>query len=250
MAKKKKDKKKKESADIPEYTLDAALKSSKSTKSDLQGILRGFTEEKSYVSVPREETKIAPQLSYEAKKKIAEDYAMEEIPLSERKSSKEKERETKVPEPQKAEVEVKEEVVVEEKKVTSTKKQPSFSKKGDIYEKLTSFFEELITGYSDRYEQWENSISSILSILRKMRKITKKNTEDLVTSINNMHAKIEDHLEQFKVKRDQVELISQVDIESLSGEFKKVLGLLELQVKEYQLKRLTDEFVHQKSSLP
>ena len=167
---------------------------------------------------------------------------MEEIPISER-------------EPPKAQVQEKKPEKVQEtdvsavKEVSSTKKQPSFSKKGEIYEKLGTFFEEMITGYSDRYEQWENSISSILTILRKMRKITKKNTEDLVASINNMHSKIQENLEQFKVKRDQVELISQVDIESLSGEFKKVLGLLELQVKEYQLKRLTDEFVHEQTSL-
>jgi hypothetical protein len=242
MAKKRKEKKK-ESTEIPEYTLDAALKSSKTTKSDLKGILRGFSEEKGYVSSQKQEAKIEPQLTYEAKKKIAEDYMMEEIPLSERELSKTRAKEKKP-------VESQEKEASEVKKVSSTKKQPSFSKKGDIYVKLSTFFEEMITGYSDRYEQWENSISSILSILRKMRKITKKNTEDLVTSINNMYSKIQDNLEQFKVKRDQVELISQVDIESLSGEFKKVLGLLELQVKEYQLKRLTDEFVHEQTSLP
>jgi hypothetical protein len=247
MAKKRKEKKK-DSTEIPEYTLDAALKSSKTTKSDLQGILRGFSEEKGYVSTPKEDKKIAPQLSYEAKQKIAEDYVMEEVPLSERASQKARVKEEK--EPKKVEVEVQEQESTKEKKVSSTKKQPSFSKQGDIYEKLNGFFEELITGYSDRYEQWENSISSILSILRKMRKITKKNTEDLVSSINNMYGKIQDHLDQFKIKRDQVELISQVDIESLSSEFKKVLGLLELQVKEYQLKRLTDEFVHEQTSLP
>ena len=241
MAKKRKDKKK-ESTEIPEYTLDTALKSSKTTKSDLQGILRGFSEEKGYVSSQKQESRIEPQLTYEAKKKIAEDYMMEEIPISERETSKTRVQEKK---PEK----VQETGVSEDKEVSSTKKQPSFSKKGDIYEKLGTFFEEMITGYSDRYEQWENSISSILTILRKMRKITKKNTEDLVTSINNMHSKIQANLEQFKVKRDQVELMSQVDIESLSGEFKKVLGLLELQVKEYQLKRLTDEFVHEQTSL-
>jgi hypothetical protein len=241
MAKKRKDKKK-ESTEIPEYTLDTALKSSKTTKSDLQGILRGFSEEKGYVSSQKQESRIEPQLTYEAKKKIAEDYMMEEIPLSERESSKNRVQEKK---PEK----VQETGASEVKEVSSTKKQPSFSKKGDIYEKLGEFFEEMITGYSDRYGQWENSISSILTILRKMRKITKKNTEDLVTSINNMHSKIQENLEQFKVKRDQVELISQVDIESLSGEFKKVLGLLELQVKEYQLKRLTDEFIHEQTSL-
>jgi hypothetical protein len=31
----------------------------------------------------------------------------------------------------------------------------------------------------------------------------------------------------------------------MSGKFKRVLGLLELQVKEYQLKRVTDELIHE-----
>ena len=31
----------------------------------------------------------------------------------------------------------------------------------------------------------------------------------------------------------------------MSGKFKRVLGLLELQIKEYQLKRVTDDFVHE-----
>jgi len=78
-----------------------------------------------------------------------------------------------------------------------------------------------------------------------MRKITKKNTEDLVSTINNLHEKIQKNLEQFKIKRDEIEKVSDVDVESMSSEFKKVLGLLELQVKEYQLKRLTDEYIHQ-----
>jgi hypothetical protein len=81
-----------------------------------------------------------------------------------------------------------------------------------------------------------------------MRKITKKNAEDLVSSIGNTYEKIQYNLEQFKLKRDQVEKIADVDVETMSGEFKKVLGLLELQVKEYQLKRLSDEYVHQQQN--
>jgi len=83
-----------------------------------------------------------------------------------------------------------------------------------------------------------------------MRKITKKNTDDLVGSINNVFEKIQDNLEQFKVKRDEIEKVAEVDIESMSGEFKRVLGLLELQVKEYQLKRATDEFIHEIKYIP
>ena len=78
-------------------------------------------------------------------------------------------------------------------------------------------------------------------------KFTKKNTEDLIDSINNQFKKIELNLQDFKIKRDEIEKIAGVDILTMSGEFKKVLGLLELQVKEYQLKRLTDEFIHQQT---
>ena len=78
-----------------------------------------------------------------------------------------------------------------------------------------------------------------------MRKITKKNTEDLVGSINNIFEKIQIDLEQFKIKRMEIEKISEVDIKSMSGEFKRVLGLLELQIKEYQLKKETDNFIRE-----
>lgn len=127
----------------------------------------------------------------------------------------------------------------------TAKKEPSFVKKENIYAKLTEFFEGLLMSYNERYDRWENSISDILAILRKMRKITKKNTEDLVGSINNIFKKIQVDLGQFKIKRKEIEKVSEVDIESMSGEFKRVLGLLELQIKEYQLKRETDNFIRE-----
>ena len=239
MAKKKKKEKKKIEEKAPIYTLDNVLKSSKKTESTLQGLLKAFTEDKGFIS-PKEEKKISPQLSYEVKKKIAEDYMIEEVPLTERKSLQKREPLPKVHEE-------KEESTVEVP-TPSTIETPSFSKKDDIYIKLTDFFEEVFSGYVDRYARWENSISSILAILRKMRKITKKNTEDLSTTINNLYDKIHYNLEQFKVKREEVEKIASVDIESMSSEFKMVLGLLELQVKEYQLKKLSDEYIHQQQT--
>jgi hypothetical protein len=237
MAKKKKKEKKNIVEKVPNYTLDNVLKSSKKTESTLQGLLKAFTEDKGFIS-PKEEEKISPQLSYEVKKKIAEDYMIEEVPLTERKSLQKKE-----PLPEVSEEE-KEMTVEVPTPAPSTIKTPSFSKKDDIYIKLADFFEEVFIGYVDRYNAWEDSISSILSILRKMRKITKKNTEDLSTTINNLYDKIRYNLEQFKVKREEVEKIAGVDIESMSSEFKMVLGLLELQVKEYQFKKLSDEYIH------
>jgi len=245
MAKKKKKEKGKDI--LASISLDNVLKSSKKTESTLQGILKGFSEEKGFIPSKENEKRVAPQLSYESKKKIADDYMLETVPLSERGHIKERKTIPKVTE----QIPIQAEKTIEAQALTtpSTKKEPSFSKKDDIYVKLLDFFEEIFKGYYERYDRWEESISSILAILRKMRKITKKNTEDLVSSINNMHEKIQVNLEQFKLKRDQVEKISEVDIKSMSSEFKKVLGLLELQVKEYQLKKLTDEYVHQQRLL-
>lgn len=251
-------KKKKETNEdaVASYSLGNALKAAKKTETDLQGLLKGFSESKSFVSSVDQEERIAPQLSHESKRKIAEAYVLEDIPITER---------TKDREEPKAKQEIKdiekttetEEIKEEEKlkadsTITETPiisepvpvKEPSFSQKENIYVKLSEFFENTYKGYTNRYDKWENSVSSILTILRKMRKITKKNTEDLVGSINNMHIKIQDSLEQFKIKRQEVEKIAGVDVESMSSEFKKVLGLLELQVKEYQLKKLTDEYIH------
>jgi len=239
--KKKKDKEKPKSvkekpkSKVPLDTLDNILKSSKKTESALHSMLKGDTEEKGFISSKEGETKIAPQLSYETKKQIAEDYILEEVPLTKR-----------------APIKKGDPILTTREKITtkapSTTQTPSFSNKDKIYDKLIDFFEGVFDSYVERYNQWENSISSILSILRKMRKITKKNTEELVSSIGNTYDKIQYNLEQFKLKRDVVEKIADIDVESMSSEFKKVLGLLELQVKEYQLKKLSDEYIHQQKA--
>ena len=290
-------KKDKEKSKVESSTLDLnnVLKSSKKTQSTLHNLLKVVTEEKSFISPIEKEEKIAPQLSYEKKKEIANDYVMEQVPISERAPLKKRTPVSDISEEGKSSdlteegkstaisEEGKSSDVSEEGKSTaiseegkssdvseegkssdvseegkspenadaqtiSTTKTPSFSKEQHIYEKLTVFFEQVFDGYVDRYNQWENSISTILSILRKMRKITKKNTEELVSSVSGLFEKIDYNLDQFKLKRDQVEKITDVDVKSMSGEFKKVLGLLELQVKEYQLKKLSDEYVHKLQS--
>ena len=285
--KKKKEKKKKvedvdELDDIQSYSLDSALHSTKSTKTTLQSLMEEAAEGKGF-ELPKEqgEEKIRPQLSHESKSKIAKAYALEDVPITHRKPSKKRKKiktqtESKpkvsptpaktqpTPTPVKIQPTARSKIKVEastvpapgEKLVKVREEPPStpldeakppLVKKGNIYVKLTEFFEGLLMGYNDRYERWENSISNILSILRKMRKITKKNTDDLVVSINNLYKKIQTDLEIFKVKRDEVEKVAEVDIESMSGKFKRVLGLLELQIKEYQLKRVTDDLIHELS---
>ena len=224
---------------------ESDVEAPKQTEEALQSILQGVSEGKGfYHREMKKEQLIEPQLSYDSKSKIVEDYMMEEVPISER-ASKGKKR-TPLVDAEKSEVKKKQTEKVAPPPV-SPKDSISKPVREDIYEKLGIFFTEYINGYSVRYTRWENSVSNILSILRKMRKFTKKNTEDLIDSINNQFKKIELNLQDFKIKRDEIEKIAGIDILTMSGEFKKVLGLLELQVKEYQLKRLTDELIHQQT---
>ncbi|TFG25890.1 MAG: hypothetical protein EU532_11150 [Promethearchaeota archaeon] len=228
-----KEKKSKKSSGEPTETL---FESTTETQDALQSLLQGVSEGAGfYKRENKEEDLIEPQLIYDVKSKIAEDYAMEDIPISDRKLTEKKKTPLTDSELSK----------IEEIKVEELPSPPKSSVGENIYENLELFFTDYLKGYSERYNTWEESVSNVLSILRKMRKFTKKNTEDLIDSINNLFKKIEINLQQFKVKRDEIEKIAGVDIETMSGEFKKVLGLLELQVKEYQLKKLTDEFIHQ-----
>lgn len=276
--KEKKEKKKKvedvdELENIQAYSLDSALHSTKTTKTTLQSLMDEAAEGKVFELPKKErEEKIRPQLSHESRSKIAEAYALEDVPITQRKPSQIREKIPPQPEsiskpsstpvkPQltprpKIQVEASiipdpSEIIVEDRDIPpsapSVEDTSSPIKKYNIYVKLTEFFEDLLKGYNERYERWENSISNILAILRKMRKITKKNTDDLVISINNLYKKIQSDLELFKIKRDEVEKVAEVDIESMSGKFKRVLGLLELQIKEYQLKRVTDDLIHELS---
>ncbi len=111
----------------------------------------------------------------------------------------------------------------------------------NLYENMGVFFDELFSSFNDRYTRWENSTGMILSILRKMRKITKKNTEQLINSIENLLAKTQKGLTDFEIKRSEIEKISNTNFTNISKDFKKILGLLELQIQEYQLKKEVSE---------
>jgi len=244
--------------------IDNAMEGTKEDHATLQGLLAGTIEGDGFYRREKEEEKIQPQLLYESEdKKVVQDYLIEEVPLTERKigRSEIKQRtrlaEPKPPshppsEPNEAPPVEPDEVPHEElgeessEGTSSVIEEPSFIQKEpeSIYPKLSEFFTSLLEGNSKRYDQWEESISSILSILRKMRKVTKKNTEELVLSINNSYKRVQTGLEEFRLKRDEVQKVSEVNLDILSNQFKKVLGLLELQVKEYQLKLITDDYIH------
>ncbi|MFO8019792.1 MAG: hypothetical protein R6U96_14300 [Promethearchaeia archaeon] len=229
--------------------LERALKSAKKTKTALKGILEKESEEGQFYKrdTKQEEEVKTPHLYYESKEEdteMQEDYqyeAKEESVPVEGELSTIKEKPSFVKEEEKSPA-----PTVEETQIPSSPpptEQSYESGRLELYRNLTTFFENYLKSYKNRYERWENSISNILSILRKMRKITKKNTEELVETINNLYDKILKGIDQFKVKRREVERIADVNLDEMGAEFKKVLGLLSLQIKEYQMKRMTDELL-------
>lgn len=223
-------------------SLDDAVEDAKKTASALQGLLSKVSSGEGFFKREIEqENVIEPKLIHE-KKKIAEDYAMEDVPITDRiqPGSRVKKRPSFIDA-----VEEKEEEAAEAipPLPPAPKAAPEKKEEENVYVKLERFFSDFLGGYDVRYQRWENSVSNILSILRKMRKITKKNTEDLVNSVNNMYTKIQEGLDQFKTKRDEVEKIAGVNIDNMSGEFKRVLGLLELQIKEYKLRKDSSDLI-------
>ncbi len=237
-----------------EISLDSATVKTQETKTTLQGLLKGFSEGDGYFKRQKEEQEefIAPQLSYEQSQEIAEMYITPDDILKASKKEKGSSQTHAAYKPKSSQkqhyasfqekIEKKRAEVLAEAQAAAQKEMGQ-EDIVNIYDRLSGFFEELIESYSERYRRWENSISNLLSILRKMRKITKKNTEDLEQSIKNLFETTQQGLNQFKVKRDEIEKVAGVNIQNMSVEFRRVLGLLEMQIKEYQLKRLTDEMV-------
>lgn len=119
----------------------------------------------------------------------------------------------------------------------SNKYQPT----GNLWGDTSVFFMELFDSYSERYDLWEESINQILIILRKMQQLNQQNSEILIQSIEKLHDKIKEGLDKFKLKRDYIEKISEVDLKSVTSMLKKTLDLLSLQLKEIKLKSLLDQ---------
>lgn len=112
---------------------------------------------------------------------------------------------------------------------------------GSLWGDTSVFFMELFDSYAERYDLWEESINQILTILRKMQLLNQQNSEILIQSIEKMHEKIKEGLDRFKLKRDYIEKISDVDLKSVTSMLKKTLDLLSLQLKEIKLKSLLNQ---------
>ncbi len=114
---------------------------------------------------------------------------------------------------------------------------------GDLYHDLGVFFGELQESYADRYKMWEESINAVLLIMRKMQATTTENTNLLITSIVDFHEKLTVGLEKFEKKRNAVEKYSGADLWGTVKHLKRVMGILKLQIQEYELKSRVDTYL-------
>lgn len=189
--------------------LEEALKKSKDSRKTLEGFMLSKAESKDVPTDESENIEITPHLTSETSRGSSEDSHVKIEVLGELKDVK------GIIQPEKEEI--------------------------YVYQNLGEFFNQLFQSLGNRYTRWEDSIGVILAILRKMRKITKKNTEQLINTIENLHLKTKKGLKDFEIKRDEIEKISDMNSKNISKNFKKILGLLELQIQEYQLKKEVSE---------
>ncbi len=114
---------------------------------------------------------------------------------------------------------------------------------GDLYHDLGVFFGELQESFADRYKMWEDSINAVLLIMRKMQATTTENTKLLINSIVDFHERVKVGLEKFEKKRNSVEKYSGADLWGTVKQLKRVMGILKLQIQEYELKSRVDTYL-------
>jgi hypothetical protein len=106
---------------------------------------------------------------------------------------------------------------------------------------LAIFFYQLQRANAVRYNMWEETIVNVLRILKKIELNVERNTEKMLITINQLHQRIIDGLEDFKRKRDEVVRYADVDFIQVTKNMRRTLQLLEMQIKEFRLRQMINE---------
>jgi len=120
---------------------------------------------------------------------------------------------------------------------------PQEATTGDLYHDLGVFFRELQESFADRYRMWEDSINAVLLIMRKMQATTVENSKLLIDSIVDFHERVKEGLTKFEKKRNSVEKYSGADLWGTVKQLKRVMGIVKLQIQEYELKTRVDTYL-------
>ncbi|TFH31421.1 MAG: hypothetical protein E4G98_00030 [Promethearchaeota archaeon] len=112
---------------------------------------------------------------------------------------------------------------------------------GNYSKDLQIFFSQLGRAYENRYALWESTFVSIMAILKKMRKYNEVQTNALDVTIGELDQKLQKGLHDFQIKRDEMERFSDIDYKLITQDFKKTMELLQLQIKEIQMRQEIDQ---------
>ncbi|MCF2141586.1 MAG: hypothetical protein K9W44_16145 [Candidatus Lokiarchaeota archaeon] len=112
---------------------------------------------------------------------------------------------------------------------------------GNLWRDLEIFFIQLGRAYENRYALWESTFVSIMKNLRKMRKYNETQSQILIDTIQELEIQIKNGLKDFQIRRDEMERFSDIDYKTIALNFKKALELLNLQIREIQLRQEIDQ---------
>lgn len=107
--------------------------------------------------------------------------------------------------------------------------------------RFRNLFIQLGRAYENRYALWESTFVSIMKNLRKMRKYNETQSQILIDTIQELEIQIKNGLKDFQIRRDEMERFSDIDYKTIALNFKKALELLNLQIREIQLRQEIDQ---------
>ena len=111
----------------------------------------------------------------------------------------------------------------------------------NFFKDMGTFFNQLGETYEARYSLWEKSDLTIMSILRELRRVNEENSDKFVEIINELNTKLSNGLNEFLIKRNELERYSDTNYKEIAKKFQKTLDLLNFQIREFRLHQMVNE---------
>jgi exonuclease VII large subunit len=112
---------------------------------------------------------------------------------------------------------------------------------GNFLQDIHIYFLQLQRAYNKRYELWEDTNQEILKILRKMQQNMQQNISVFIQSLEKIHKRLDDGLDDFTRKRDEIQRYSDVDYKQVVKELRETLLLLGIQIQDFKLRKTINE---------
>lgn len=112
---------------------------------------------------------------------------------------------------------------------------------GNVWKDTEIFFKQLERSFKGRYDFWGSSYNQIRLTLQKISDYNEQNAQKLIKVLEEMEKKLKAGLKDFVKKRNEIERFSDIDYKLMTKNFKNLLELLSLQVREAKLQQNINE---------